>query len=99
MHMRTAAIAVIAAVLLAGSVSFAAKGSHAIAAPPQPTATYISELGPVSVQPPRHAVALPASGSGLDGGVPWPKLAGVGLALCGALLIHIALRLRPRQYG
>ena len=99
----TAAIALIAGLLLA-SLFLATPGglrhlsrTSAVAAPP-PTATYVSELGPASVQPPRHALALPASGSGLgSAGLPWPKFAGLGLAIGGALLVHLALTMRPRR--
>lgn len=104
---RTAAFALLAGILLAASLWLAAPaGLHrmsetaAIAAPPPPTATYVSELGPASVQPPRHAVALPASGSGLDpAGLPWSQFAGLGLALAGALLLHVALTMRPSRAG
>ena len=100
---HAAALTVIAGLLLA-SLLLAAPGglrhlsrASAVAAPP-PTATYVSELGPASVQPPRHAPALPASGSGLgSAGLPWPKLAGLGLAISGALLVHLALTMRPRR--
>lgn len=100
---RTAAFALLAGILLATSLWLAAPaGPHqmsetaAVAAPPAPTATYVSELGPASVRPPRHAVALPVSGSGLDSaGIPWSQFAGLGLALAGALLLHVALTMRP----
>jgi hypothetical protein len=102
---RTTAYALLAGVLLAASLWLAAPGgmhhmseTSAVAAPPRPTATYVSELGQASVQPPRHAVALPASGSGLDSaGIPWSQFAGLGLALGGVLLLHIALTMRPRR--
>jgi hypothetical protein len=104
---RTAAIALISGLLLAGSLFAGTAGGlqgasepAAVAAPPQPSATYISELGAASVQPPRQAPAplLPASGSAVDpAGLPWSKLAGLGLAVCGALLVHAALAMRPRD--
>ena len=99
---RTVAIALLSGLLLAGSLLAGAAGglseTAAVAAPPQPSATYVSELGPASVQPPRRAPALPASGSGVDlAGLPWPKVAGLGLAICGALMIHAALAMRPRD--
>ncbi len=102
---RTATFALVAGILLAASVWLAAPGgvrhmseTAAGAAPPRPTATYVSELGPASVQPPRHAVALPASGSGVDSaGIAWSQFAGLGLALGGALLLHVALTMRPQR--
>ena len=104
MSTRTAAIALLAGIVLAASLLLASPGlqhtseTSAIAAPPQPTATYVSELGPASVRPPRPAVALPASGSGLETtSPPWSKFAGLGLAIAGALLVHAALTLRPRH--
>jgi hypothetical protein len=101
----TAALALLASILLAASLWLAAPGgmrhmseTSAVAAPPRPTATYVSELGPASVQSPRRAVALPASGSRLDSaGSPWSHFAGLGLALSGALLLHVALTMRPRR--
>ena len=103
-NVRTAAIALFAGILFAASLLLAARGgaghlsqTAAVAAPPA-TATYVSELGPASVQPPRHRLALPASGSGAGGGwLPWPKVAGLGLAISGAFLIHLALTMRPRR--
>ena len=101
---RTITIALIAGMLFAASLFLAAPGglrhlsqTSAVAAPPA-TATYVSELGPSSVQPPRHAVTLPASGAGAGlAGLPWPKFAGLALAIGGALLIHGALTMRPRR--
>lgn len=102
---RTAAFALLAGILLAASLWLAAPSgprhmgeTSAIAAPPRPMATYVSELGQASVQPPLHAVVLPASGSGLDSaGIPWSQFAGLGLTLAGALLLHVALTMRPRR--
>jgi hypothetical protein len=98
---RTTAVAFIAGLLLATSLVVVgtrhASQSSAIAAPPEPAATYVSELGPASVQPPRLAPALPVSGSGFDpAGLPWTKFAGLSLAIGGALLVHAALNMRPR---
>ncbi len=99
----TAPLAFIAGILLA-SLLLASPGAHrmsetsAIAAPPQPTATYVSELGPASVRPPRHTVALPASGASVDtAGIAWPKFAGLALAIGGALLVHASLTLRSSR--
>ena len=100
-NVPTAAIALFAGLLLGGLLLAAAGGLRhmsgvpAAAAPPA-TATYVSELGPASVQPPRLAPALPPSGSGARlTGLPWPRLAGLGLAIAGALLVHVALTMRP----
>ena len=68
-----------------------------ISAAPQPTATYISELGPAVMLPPQHVGELPSSGAGIGAATPWPKTAGLALALVATLLIHAALTLRPKD--
>ena len=80
---------------LCGSVSDPLSQISSVSAAPQPTATYVSELGPAVMLPPRQAMELPASGAGIGSVLPWPKAAGLGLALLGSLLIHAALTLRP----
>lgn len=99
----TAPLAFIAGILLLASLlvlpeSRRMSETSAIAAPPLPTATYVSELGPASVRPPRYTVALPASGAGINrAGIAWPKFAGLALALGGALLVHASLTLRSSR--
>jgi hypothetical protein len=81
---------------LFGSTSGPVNQTAAISAAPQPTATYVSELGPAVMLPPRQVGELPSSGTGIGATTPWPKAAGLGLALLGSLLIHAALTLRPQ---
>ncbi len=81
---------------LVGSTSRPIGQSSTVAAAPQPTATYISELAPAVVLPPRQAEILPASGAGTGGPSPWAKTAGLGVALLGCLLIQASLLLRER---
>ena len=57
------------------------------------TPTYISELAPALMVGPQQAAALPASGAE-SSGAPWPKLAGLVVALLGALFIYAALNFR-----
>ena len=81
--------------IFGGGADHVSQASSVVAAP-APTATYVSELGPAVMQPPRQPAGLPASGAGAnDEGAPWSPIAGVGLALVGAALVHFALRLRP----
>jgi hypothetical protein len=96
-----AAITLLAVVGLTVGLSLAGGSSHAlsetssVAAAPLPTATYVSELGPVSVHPPRQSITLPASGTaGVVAGIAWSKFAGIALVIVGALMIHGALSLR-----
>ena len=102
--MRVWPIGLLLAVLLVatglglfGPSSDAVSQTSAIAAAPQPTPTYISELAPAVMQPPREPAGLPSTGAGVPQAVPWPKVAGLGLALLGALLVHAALTLRPHR--
>ncbi len=80
---------------LLGSTADRLSQTSAIAAPPSATPTYVSELAPAVMQPPRQPAELPSSGAGIGTAAPWPKAAGLGLALLGSLLIHAALTLRP----
>ena len=67
-----------------------------LAAPP-PTATYVSELAPAVMLPPRdEPAALPSSGGGQGADGPGLKLAGLGLGLLGLVLVHTARALRPK---
>jgi hypothetical protein len=99
---RAGPIALLLAILFVGSgfvlfdsTSHPVSQTSAISAAPQPTATYVSELGPAVMLPPRQVGELPSSGAGIGATNPWPKAAGLGLALLGVLLIHTALTLRP----
>jgi hypothetical protein len=95
-----AAALVLAAVSFGGGLGLTTLGaqterqSSASAVPP-PTATYVSELAPAVMVPPRQPAALPASGAGASAATGWPKAAGLGLALLGVLFVHAALSLRP----
>lgn len=96
-----AAITLVAVVGLTVGLSLAAgESSHAPSvassvAAPLPTATYVSELGPVSVHPPRQSITLPASGTnGAVAGIARSKFAGIALMIAGALMIHSARSLR-----
>lgn len=84
---------------LFGPTSDRATPTSVIAAAPQPTATYVSELGPAVMLPPRQAGELPSSGAGIGATAPWPTAAGLGLAFLGTLLIHRALTLRRDDAG
>lgn len=68
--------------------------ASSVAAAPEPTPPYISELGPATSQPPR-ASALPGAGAGNDAAANRPKGLGLALAVVGAALVYISLRLRP----
>ncbi len=86
----------VGASLAAGGSSHALSETSSVAAAPLPTATYVSELGPVSVHPPRQSITLPASGSGSAvAGIAWSKFAGIALVIAGALMIQGALS--PRR--
>lgn len=63
------------------------------------TPTYISELAPAVMVAPKQAAALPEAGAEIDGSAPWPKLAGLALALLGGLFIYTALASRTSKYG
>lgn len=75
--------------------------TSATTAPPQDqlqaTPTYVSELAPAVLLPPREPNELPASGVGGEAGSPWPKATGLALTLLGGLLVFAALTLRPRD--
>ncbi len=58
------------------------------------TPTYVSELAPAVMVGPHQAAAFPATGAEGSGGAPWPKLAGLVLALFGGLFIYTALNFR-----
>ncbi len=68
----------------------------AIAPVPSPTATFFSELGSGVARQPRES-QLPVAGTAGPGATPWPKLAGAALALGGAALVFISLRMRPQD--
>ncbi len=97
-----AAIALLAVVAVTASLSVAGgRSSHAlsetssVAAVPSPTATYVSDLGPASVHPPRQSIALPASGTGgTVAGIVWSKFVGIALVFAGTLMIQGAFSLR-----
>ena len=83
--------------LCAGPASPNASQVSAIGAAPSPTPTFFSELGSAVVQPPRES-RLPLSGSAEQAPpAPWPKLAGAALALGGATLVYLSLRMRPQR--
>jgi hypothetical protein len=95
---RTLAIAItlaFASALFAANASFAADDpvdlseTSSMQAAPVPTPTYVSELGPASVRPPRQAIELPLSGSqGAPRGIAWSKSAGIALLLAGVLMVQ-----------
>jgi hypothetical protein len=108
--MRRAAIRVSVTVILAvlfvgaglglfGHTSDRINQSSAASAAPPPTATYVSELGPAIMLPPRQPVELPPAGAGDGAATLWPKAAGLGLAVVGCLLLHAAVTLRPEPAG
>ena len=66
------------------------RDASSVFAAPDATPTYISELAPASVRPPRPA-ALPSTGTGAGTSLPWVPIAGVALGLLGAALIHAGL--------
>lgn len=95
---------VLAALFLATGWPFLSPASNAISetsavtVAPDATATFVSELGPAVMVPPRQPQELPSSGSAAaQAGSPWSNAAGAGLAVSGALLIYAALILRPRN--
>lgn len=100
---RAAAIVLLlAAIAVANGIGVSNPGAHrlsqtsAVSAAPQPTPTYVSELAPaVAVRPERPAV-LPDTGTSSLSLPPWPGVAGIGLALAGALLIHASLTVQRR---
>ena len=108
MSIRTLLIAPIALVLVLGfagrqidlfepaaAASFGE--TSAIAAAPEGTPTYVSEIGTAIAVPPRAPASLPASGSGGASSSPLPLLAGLLLAAGGIALIQTARSLgRPR---
>ena len=71
-----------------------ASEASAISTGPQPTATYVSELGPAVVLPPKPAGELPRSGGGDDTTRVWPTAMGLTLAVLGVFLIHASRNLR-----
>jgi len=83
--------------LRAGPASDGTGHASAVEASVSPTPTFFSELGPAVMQPPRDA-RLPSLGStARQTPAPWPKLAGLALALGGAVLVYAALRMRPQN--
>ena len=66
--------------------------SSALAAP-EPTPTYVSELGPAVTLPP-NAPELPLAGAGFVAHAALPKALGLGVALLGALMMRAALAVR-----
>jgi hypothetical protein len=83
--------------LWAGLSSDGASHASAVEARVSPTPTFFSELGPAVMQSPRDA-RLPSLGSAArQTPAPWPKLAGLALALGGAVLVYAALRMRPQD--
>jgi hypothetical protein len=67
--------------------------TSSVAAAPDGTPTYVSELGPAVSRPPRHA-NLPPTGTGEGASFPWTVIAGAALTAMGAGLIHIGLAAR-----
>ncbi len=63
------------------------------------TPTYISELAPAVMIAPQRAAVLPTTGAESSRSEPWPKLAGLALALLGGLFIYTALAFRPSENG
>jgi hypothetical protein len=83
--------------LWAGPASDGASHASAVEAGFSPTPTFFSELGPAVMQSPRDA-QLPSLGSAVrQTRAPRPKLAGLALALGGAVLVYTALRMRPEN--
>jgi hypothetical protein len=63
-----------------------------------PTPTYVSELAPAVMVPPREPATLPATGARVSGAsVPWSHVAGFAVLALGATCLHAGLRLRPRR--
>lgn len=100
--MRLRLVALVSVLLLAALQASAAGAAQpaseasAISTRPQPTATYVSELGTAVVLPPRPAHELPSSGGGgAANGRAWPTAIGLTLAVLGMLLIQ-ASRLYPK---
>ncbi len=98
---RATATAVLAVLLVGAGLDLIGSGSDqvsqtsAMSAAPPPTATYVSELGPATMLPPRQPTELPPAGAEAGAEARWPRAAGLGLALLGCLLIHAATALRP----
>ena len=69
--------------------------ASSVAAAPEPTPTYVSELAPAVVLAPDEPEELPPAGAAAGAASLWPKAVGAGLALFGALLVYGALTLRP----
>ncbi len=94
------ALALLVAMYALGSSSPFDAGSptseaSSVAVAQQPTPTYVSELAPAVMQPPRESVALPASGAGAAGeAMPWARLGGVALALAGCAMVWGGLAMR-----
>lgn len=63
------------------------------------TPTYVSELAPAVMIAPPPAATLPATGAKSDGSQPWPKLAGLAMALLGVLFIYTALTFHTSKNG
>jgi hypothetical protein len=80
---------------LLGSTPDRVSQTSAVSAAPQPTPTYVSELGPATTRAPGQPAELPSTGTHLDAAGRWPQAAGLGLALMGCLLLHAAVTLRP----
>ena len=61
------------------------------------TPTYTSELAPAVMVAPQQAATLPATGAESNYNAPWPKLAGLALALLAGLFIYTALTFRSSE--
>jgi hypothetical protein len=95
----TGLIPLLAVVAFLLGLSSPAGAGHAVASANDrsATATFFSELGPASSAPPRESRMPLADSADDEVPAPWPRLAGIALAIGGTVLVYTSLRMRPQS--